>query len=520
MFRFRPYKALAVFLVCIIAIIYSIPNFLSESQKELKPYSYLPKTHVNLGLDLRGGVHLLLQVDFNYYLKEQLTNLTDELKSSFIEEGLNTVSRIGINNITFDFAQEDYADKAKKIIRKFDSDINIDQNEKIVSLSYSDSGLMKMRQNLISQSIEIVRRRIDETGTKEPIIQAQGKSRILLQVPGAQNPQEIKELLGKTAKLTFHFVSDKNFNGDMQLSALDFDLERMNDADGNSYLIKKDPMLTGDLLVDANTTFYEGQPAVSFKFNYVGAKKFAEITTNNIGKLFAVVLDGQIITAPKINGVINGGAGVISGSFTTQEANDLALLLRAGALPAPIGVIEERTVGPSLGADSIRSGTSAAIYGFILVAFFMVFFYGFFGLIANIALVINIAIILTFLSWFGATLTLPGIAGIVLTMGMAVDANVLIFERMKEEVRNQNKKILVAIDSGFSQAFRTIVDSNITTLLVASLLYIFGSGAVRGFAVTLTIGILASMFSAIILTRTIISVWIKYRRLPLQSLPI
>ncbi|MFT6346571.1 MAG: preprotein translocase subunit SecD [Myxococcota bacterium] len=297
-------------------------------------------------------------------------------------------------------------------------------------------------------------------------------------------------------------------------------MRRIQDTEGRRYSINKTPILTGDLLVDANATFYEGEPAVSFKFNYIGARKFAEITTNNIGRVFAIVLDGEIITAPKINSVIAGGTGVISGSFTTEDANNLALLLRAGALPAPIKIMEERTVGPSLGADSIRYGTNAAIYGFILVALFMVVFYGFFGVIANIALVVNISLILSALSWFGATLTLPGIAGIILVIGMAVDANVLIFERMKEEVRANNKKIIVAIDTGFSQAFRTIVDSNITTLIIASLLYIFGSGAIRGFAVTLIIGILASMFSAIILTRTIISMWIKYRKSPLQNLPI
>lgn len=520
MFRFSPLKAFGVLIVCIVAIVYSLPNFISESKKDIKPYKYLPNSKVNLGLDLQGGAHLLLQVNFDYYLKEQLGNLTDELKRNFIEGGLNSISEIQGSKIVFTFSQDSYVDKAKKIVRKFDNDIGIDSSNDKLLLSYSDAHRVKMQKDLVQQSIEIVRRRIDETGTKEPIIQAQGNSRILLQVPGVQNPQEIKNLLGKTAKLTFHFVVDKSFDDNFTEYNMDYDIAKIQDTGGRTYLIKKTPILTGDLLVDANATFYESQPAVSFKFNYLGARKFAEITTDNIGKIFAIVLDGKIITAPKINSVITGGTGVISGSFTTEDANNLALLLRAGALPAPIDVIEERTVGPSLGADSIRYGTAAAIYGFALVASFMFLFYGFFGLIANVALLINIAMILTFLSWLGATLTLPGIAGIVLTMGMAVDANVLIFERMKEEARHHNKKIMIAIDAGFSQAFRTILDSNITTLIIASLLYIFGSGAIRGFAVTLTIGILSSMFSAIVLTRTIIALWIKYRKFPLQSLPI
>jgi len=520
MFRFSPLKAFFVLAVCIIAIFYSLPNFISEPKKEVAPYKYLPNNKVNLGLDLQGGAHLLLQVNFDYYLKEQLTNLTDGLKRSFIEDGLNLTSETQDNQIVFTFSQNSYADKAKKIIKKSDHDININLSDNKIFLSYPDSHLAKMQRDLVQQSIEIVRRRVDETGTKEPIIQAQGNSRILLQVPGVQNPQAIKDLLGKTAKLTFHFVDDKTFEKIPSEYTTNYDIAKIQDNSGRNYFIKKTPILTGDLLVDASATFYEGQPAVSFKFNYLGARKFAEITTNNIGKIFAIVLDDKIITAPKINSVITGGSGVISGSFTTQEAHNLALLLRAGALPAPIDVIEERTVGPSLGADSIRYGTTAAIYGFAFVAAFMLLFYGFFGMIANFALLINIAMILTFLSWLGATLTLPGIAGIVLTMGMAVDANVLIFERMKEEVRHHNKKIMIAIDAGFSQAFRTILDSNITTLIIASLLYIFGSGAVRGFAVTLIIGILSSMFSAIILTRTIIAMWIRYRKFPIQSLPI
>jgi len=520
MLRFSPLKAFFILLFCLIAIAYSLPNFISSSKKDIMPYRLLPNSKVNLGLDLRGGAHLLLQVNFDYYLQEQLSNLNDELKRNFLESGLSTGSKIEGTKIMFAFLEETSVSKAKKIIKKFDRDVSTSISGNIIYLTYSDAHRIKMQKDLIQQSIEIVRRRVDETGTKEPIIQAQGNNRILLQMPGVGNPQEIKDLLGKTAKLTFHFVVDNSLDNNLTQYNLDYSIAKIQDVSGRYFLIKKEPILSGDLLTDANATYYEGEPAVSFKFNFIGSRKFAEITTNNIGQVFAIVLDGKIITAPKINSVIKGGAGVISGSFDTTEANNLALLLRAGALPAPIDVIEERTVGPSLGADSIRYGITAATYSFLLVAVFMFIFYGFFGLIANIALVINVALILTFLSWFGATLTLPGIAGIVLTIGMAVDANVLIFERIKEEARTHNKKILIAIDSGFSQAFRTIIDSNITTLIIASLLYIFGSGPIRGFSVTLTIGILSSMFSAIVLTRTMIAMWIKYRKFPLQSLPI
>jgi protein-export membrane protein SecD len=267
-------------------------------------------------------------------------------------------------------------------------------------------------------------------------------------------------------------------------------------------------VLSGDLLIDAIPTYHEGEPAVAFRFNDLGSKKFAQITKDNIGKFLAIVLDGRVVTAPRINTVINQGSGVISGSFTTKETNEVALLLRAGALPAPLKIIEERTVGPSLGSDSVKSGTVAAVAGLFLVALFMVFFYGFFGFIADVAMLINIAAILAILSLLGATLTLPGIAGIVLTMGMSVDANVLIFERIKEEIR-EKKTAFVAVEQGFSQAYRTIMDSNITTLIVAFFLYAFGNGSIKGFAVTLSIGILSSMFTAIVLTRMMISIWLK-----------
>ncbi|MFM8186753.1 MAG: protein translocase subunit SecD, partial [Alphaproteobacteria bacterium] len=368
------------------------------------------------------------------------------------------------------------------------------------SVSFSDYEIDNLKKNLLSQSIEIIRRRIDENGTKEPTIVAQGENRILLQVPGVKNSDELKNILGKTAKMTFHLASNGGESFDEVFQAFD--------NRGNSFSLKKEVMLSGDLLIDASATYHEGKPAVAFRFNTAGTRKFAEITQENVGKIFAIILDGKVVTAPVINTVINQGNGVISGSFDVKEASEVALLLRSGALPTPLLIVEERSVGPSLGSDSIKSGQIACLVGLILVSIFMVIFYGYFGLIANIALVVNIAIIISVLSLLSATLTLPGIAGIVLTMGMAVDANVLIFERIKEELAS-SKSILPAIEKGFGQAYRAIIDSNITTLIVAFFLYVFGNGSIKGFAVTLSIGITSSMFTAILLTRMLIVIWIR-----------
>jgi preprotein translocase subunit SecD len=513
MLNFSKIKIVSISIFCLIAIIFAAPSLImqnSDSPILQKIQKFLPNKKVNLGLDLRGGAQLMLEVDFDYYIKEQINNLRDEIKNSFRDESVRTIPEVVGNKIIFLLTDEEQKESAKKLIRKLSKNIEIDESSGQFQIYFSDEEISAIRQNLIKQSIEIVRRRIDESGTKEPTIQAQGDNRILLQVPGVENSSELKSILGKTAKMTFHFVADETFSSG-GIGSASPDLERVFDYENRAYLIKKEVVLSGDLLIDANTTYHEGQPAVAFRFNSLGAKKFAQITKENIGKFFAIVLDGKVVTAPRINSIINQGSGVISGSFTTQEANEVALLLRAGALPAPLKVIEERTVGPSLGLDSIKSGSVAAIAGLVFVAGFMFFFYGFFGLIADVAMIINIAIILAVLALLGATLTLPGIAGIVLTMGMSVDANVLIFERIKEELRDK-KSVFVAVEQGFHQAFRTITDSNFTALIVAFFLYVFGNGPVKGFAVTLSIGIISSMFSAIILTRMMIVIWLRKRR--------
>jgi preprotein translocase subunit SecD len=513
MLNFSKTKIILILAACFSAIIFATPSFIITKPKSAtlqKIIDFLPSSKVNLGLDLRGGSQLMMEIDSDSYFKEQLNNLSGEIKASFRDEAVRVVPIVNGDKIIFSLSDEEQQKSAKKLIKKLSSKVEINENSGQFEIYFSDVTMSEMQQNLIKQSIEIVRRRIDESGTKEPTIQAQGSDRILLQVPGVENSSDLKAILGKTAKMTFHFVADETF-GNSSGALINPELQQIYDYQNRAYFIKKEVILSGDLLIDANTTYHEGQPAVAFRFNDVGSKKFAQITKDNIGKLFAIVLDGKIITAPRINSVINQGSGVISGSFTTKEANEVALLLRAGALPAPLKVIEERTVGPSLGLDSIKSGSLAALAGLVFVAVFMLVFYGFFGFIANIALLVNIAIIMAVLSIIGATLTLPGIAGIVLTMGMSVDANVLIFERIKEELRDK-KSVLISVEQGFHQAFRTITDSNLTALIVAFFLYAFGNGPVKGFAVTLSIGIIASMFSAIILTRMMIAVWIRKRR--------
>lgn len=510
MLFFSKSKILAIIFVCLLSLFYSIPSFIPENtQSEIitTVKKILPHDKVNLGLDLRGGSQLMLEINFDYYLKEQVNNLKDDLKNNFREQAIRAVPQVQNNEIIFVLPDLEQQKLAKKFIKKLGEKIDFEESDGNFRVYFSESELVLMQQNLVKQSIEIVRRRIDENGTKEPTIQSQGKNRILLQVPGVENADEIKAVLGKTAKMTFHFVSDETFTSSDN-TIVNPNLEKVYDNQGRAYLIEKEIVLSGELLIDAAPTYHEGEPAVAFRFNDLGSKKFAEITKNNIGRFFAIVLDGKVVTAPRINTIINQGSGVISGNFTAQETAQVALLLRAGALPAPLEIIEERTVGPSLGSDSIKSGAISAFCGLIMVAAFMVFFYGFFGFIADIAMFFNITMILSALSLLGATLTLPGIAGIVLTMGMSVDANVLIFERIKEEMR-EKKSNFAAIEQGFSQAFRTIMDSNITTLIVAFFLFAFGNGPIKGFAVTLSIGILSSMFTATLLTRMMIALWLK-----------
>jgi preprotein translocase subunit SecD len=387
-----------------------------------------------------------------------------------------------------------------------------------VTLRFADRAVQASKRAMLDQSIEIVRRRIDELGTKEATVQRQGEDRILVQVPGV-DPERLKSIMGKTAKMTFRLVDTQVSVEDARRGRLSPGNEilpsdesgRARAQGGESYVVQKRVMISGDMLTDAQATFADNQPVVSFKLNSLGGRRFCDVSSENVGKPFAIVLDNKVISAPVIRERICGGSGQISGNFTVQTANDLALLLRAGALPAPLVILEERSVGPDLGADSIRAGTTACIVGVVLVVLFMVLFYGLFGLFADIALIFNLALMLAALSVIGATLTLPGIAGIALTLGMAVDANVLIYERIREEVRS-GRSMLSSLDAGFKRAFGTILDSHVTTLVAGAVLFWLGSGPVKGFAVTLSVGVIISLFSAILITRLLIVVWLQRTR--------
>ena len=404
------------------------------------------------------------------------------------------------------------------MFRKIDDGIQATENaDGEIEIKYSDVELNKLKMKIVDQSIEIVRRRIDELGTKEPVIQSQGVDRIVVQLPGLQNPEYVKTLLGKTAKMSFHLVDSRSSAAEARRGKLSASSRLIQGSEGETYVIGRKPVVSGENLVDAQPSFQEGEAVVSFKFNSLGGKKFGEVTKNNIGERLAIVLDNEVISAPTIQSAILGGSGIISGNFTVKSANDLALLLRSGALPAPLEVLEERTVGAGLGSDSIREGIVASIIGLIAVVLFMVAAYGLFGVFTTVTVFTNLFLMLGALSFMGATLTLPGIAGIILTIGMAVDANVLIFERMREEVK-AGRSTKDAAEAGFTEAWGTIVDSNLTTLVAAFVLFYFGTGPVRGFAVTLAIGIATSMFTSVTVTRLIISSWIaKYKptRLPI-----
>ncbi len=501
------FSKLKITIICFFALLafyLALPTFLQKKlnqntdnqSKILKIFANGAKA--NLGLDLQGGAQILLEVDDKSYLQEQLENILVDLKNEFYQEQFAILPVLSSNEIVF-YNQSNYDNKKiKKIINKVAPNLDFKQEDSAFKMFFSDAEISKIKKKLGEQSIEIVRRRIDENGTKEPAIMMQGQNRILLQVPGIENNQQLKQVLGKTAKLTFHLLAEDNH----------YDSFQVNDASGRVYNLQSTAIITGDMLENATATYHEGKPAVSFSFNKIGAQKFAYITKKNLGKIFAVVLDNKIVTAPVINSPITNGSGVISGSFSTEEANQVALLLRAGALPTPLKIIEERVIGPSLGLDSIRNGKISAIAGVVLVAIFMVAFYGTFGVFANIALLVNLAIIIAVLALLGGTLTLPGIAGIILTIGMSVDANVLIFERIKEELNNK-KSVFVAVEQGFSQAYRTILDSNITTLIITFFLYNFGNGSIKGFAITLSIGIMSSMFTAVLLTRMLIALWLR-----------
>ncbi len=518
MLDFPRWKILTILGICLFFFAVALPNFLPISMREKIP-AWAPSKTISLGLDLQGGSHLLLQVDFNAYMKEHLAGTLDGLRAEMRKEkvgyqGLKMVNgKIQLGVLPSATGEQVNLDR---IARQVDQGLGVNAlSAGTYELSFSDAALREIKSQLLQQSIEIVERRVNETGTREPIIQRQGDDRILLQVPGLQDPEHLKKLLGKTAKMTFHLVNTEVSTDDLYRGMVPIGTQIVEDQDEKlqdgtpiKHAVFSRVMLSGDMLTAAAPTFDQGLPAVSFRFNSAGATRFAQITEENVGKPFAIVLDDKVITAPVIRTPILGGSGIITGNFTPESANDLSVLLRAGALPAPLTILEERSVGPSLGSDSITAGKHASILALSLVVGFMLISYGLFGFFANIALVVNTVLVLAALSLFQATLTLPGIAGIVLTLGMAVDANVIINERIREEVRH-GRTPFAAIGNGFKVAFATIFDSHMTVLISAAMLYIFGTGTVKGFAVTLTIGTLASLFTAVLVTRMMVVLWLK-----------
>jgi preprotein translocase subunit SecD len=523
MLRFPSWKVAVVLGICLLGLVYSLPNLFPRSQMEQMP-DWLPHEQINLGLDLQGGSHLLLEVDLSAMIKERLESLVDDVRGTLRAERIGYRS-LGVrgNVVSFTLTDPATAPHALEVLQKLGQGglsrelVFQDVGDGHIEIRLTEAAAQEMQEAAVTQSLEIVRRRIDEVGTREPTIQRQGENRILVQVPGEKDPDSIKRLLGRTAKLTFHLVDletpvQQALSGNLPPGSELLPGDE-NDASGRAaqYVVRKRVEVSGESLVDAQPTYYQNQPVVSFRFDSVGGRKFGNITRDHVGELLAIVLDNKVISAPRIDEPILGGSGIIRGHFTVQEANELSVLLRAGALPAPLNIVEERSVGPDLGADSIEAGKWASVLGLILVTASMALYYGLFGVFADIALIVNLILIIGALSVLQATLTLPGIAGIVLTMGMAVDANVLIFERIREEVR-VGRSPMSAIDAGYREAMRTIIDANLTTLIAAVLLYAFGSGPVRGFAVTLGIGIITSMFTAITFTRLLMATWLRRTR--------
>ncbi len=513
-------RAAAILITALIACLCALPNFFPE--RIVKNWPNWAQRHVVLGLDLQGGSHLLLEVDSNAVRKERLQSLNDDVLRVLRQARVPFTGRAIVGSgVQVHITRDSDVDNALAKLRDLSQplsgfagasgqrSIDVSENGGIVTLTPTDAALTERIRQAVEQSIQIIERRINELGLVEPTIQREGVDRILVQVPGLQDPSRLKQILGQTAKLDFRMVDLSMSAQQAAESHPPADSELLDGEGGAKYVVEKHVLVSGADLVDAQPGFDQrtSEPIVSFRFNSSGARKFAEATQANVGKPFAIVLDNKVIEAPVIREPILGGSGEISGRFTVQQVTDLAILLRAGALPAPLTIIEERTVGPGLGQDSITAGEHAAYVGAALVIIFMFASYGLFGLFANIAVTVNVAMIFGVLSLLSATLTLPGIAGIVLTVGIAVDSNVLIYERIREEVRT-GRTAINAIDAGFSRALATILDSNITTFIAAAVLFYIGTGPVRGFAVTLGIGILTSLFTAFTLTRLIVAYWV------------
>ena len=510
MFNYPKWKIALISIIAGVGVFFCIPNFLPKSTQEKLPQWWQPMT---LGLDLQGGSQLLLQVDLNQVVTDQLNASLEAARAALREKGIRyTGLAVQDDALTVTIVKSEQLARAKELLRKVDKgNVDVTEDGNVLTLRYTDLALSRMKSNAVDQSIEIVRRRIDQLGTKEPSIMRQGSDRIQVQLPGVEDPNEVKKLLGKTAKMSFHFVDDTTTIADARRGKISPEskvAQGAEDASDAYYVIERKPIVGGEHLADAHADFSEGMPVVAFRFNSFGSKRFGTATRNGIGRRLAIVLDGKVITAPEVKSAITGGSGIISGNFTVQSASDLALMLRSGALPAPLNVVEERIVGPGLGTDSIEAGKKSCIIGMALVLIFVVATYGLFGLFADVALILNLVILCGAMSARGATLTLPGIAGIALTLGMAVDANVLIYERMREE-QSFGKSVLNTIEGGFENASSAIFDSNLTSFFAGAILIWLGNGPVRGFGVTTCLGLVTSVFTAVYVTKVLILAWVK-----------
>ncbi len=517
MFRFSRLKSALIIGVCLLGILLSVPNFLRPGTLP----TWIPQRTVNLGLDLQGGSYLVLEVDTKTVVKERLLSLRAEVRKALIQAHVPNQGIAGTDQgVRVTLASEGDASAAQKALAEIINeksgdigsarlvDLKVDGNQ--LNLQLSSAGIAAMISKATEQSVAIVRRRIDEVGVNEPVVARQGQDRILVELPGVSDPDRIKRLLGSTAKMTFRLVAPEGSQADSETELLP---RAENGGDEGRVLVRRHIEVDGANLTKASAgqDTRTGEWVVNFGLDSVGAKHFAEVSTHHVGEPFAIVLDGKVISAPVIREPIIGGQGQISGNFSAQGANDLSVLLRAGALPAPLTAVEERSVGPSLGAESIRAGLMAVGAGFFLVVGFVIAIYGRFGIFAAMALLANLTLTLAGLSLLGATLTLPGIAGILLALGMAVDANILINERSREEARKTGG-VVSALESGFRRAYRTIVDANATTLIKMLILFIFGAGVIRGFALTISMGIIISMFTAIVLVRLLTSYWLQNKR--------
>lgn len=505
-------KLALVIATCFIGLLLCLPNFIKH------PSFKIPWHQIHLGLDLKGGSYLLMQVDVDTISKNRLQTLSDNVRQTLISKNLGYRDIHSIpQNHTIVFTLRNPTEKEgvlsalrsmpKAVPNEFDVSANNDQ----IILKLSTDAMKRRASEAVSQSIEIVRKRIDATGAVDPSITRQGDDRIIVQLPGISDPNRIKELLGTTAKMTFHLLDETATNPNLPPPGVTF--LPTTDNSGMKLPIRDHIEVDGADLTGANAGFDQqnGEYAVDFTFDTAGAQAFANVTRANINKRFAIVLDNKVIEAPVIRTAITGGRGQITGGFDAQKATDLALLLRAGALPAPLKVMEERSIGPSLGADAIHAGAISLASGFVLVIIFMILFYGRFGFYANIALFANLILMSAILSLFEATLTLPGMAGMLLTLGMAVDANILINERIREEIRN-GRTPLNALQTGFDRALSTIIDSNVTAFIAHVMLFVFGTGAVKGFALTITIGIVTTLFTTLCLSWMLTVRWYAVTR--------